>query len=396
MARGQTPKAQAVAENSPSRTTRESHANAAKVKAERADSAVPAASSKLAVKKLKGDAPPAQPPSAKAIDDENQLLFFNTYDESAKYGSQIYSCDMKTATWTKITKSIKYLSRPLGTPERERQLPSRFGGAMAFYKAKPSGQRMLLLFGGQIDGTDEHFPGAVSNELIAVDLDAAKWWVVDVAGGPVTARVEAQLVVLDDQLFIFGGRTYENSEFRPAEAYCVATLRNQQWTWDVRDAPYPPHVPALGPYCDATSIRAGDASKILLTVGNDKTTHLGPRAFVVFDPALRTFTPHASGSGTFPGNVTWFHIYEVPGSVKPNAAAVLCAFHAEDAQLPELYVYSLPPHAGCAALGLRKRIAEAKKTFELFAVVGASMYLLGSTKDRWDIFAEVPMRWISG
>lgn len=137
---------------------------------------------------------------------------------------------------------------------------------MAFYKS-PLGQRILFLFGGQINGTDEDDLGEVSNELIAIDVDNLKWWIVDVAGGEVATRLEARLVVVDDQLFIFSGKTYINERFQPTESYNMATFRNRQWTWDVRDVPYPAHVPALGFCCGAATIRDGDTPKILLTVG---------------------------------------------------------------------------------------------------------------------------------
>ncbi|KAJ7449634.1 hypothetical protein FB451DRAFT_1566953 [Mycena latifolia] len=393
MAPNKTPKANAAAENSPPRATRQSRAKSAQVKAEREESAVPAvALNKLDVKKLGGDAPLMEVPSSHAIDHDAHLLFFNTYNEVAEYGSEIYSCNLKTTKWTKITEGLKYLPHSLGSPERERELPSRFGGAMAFYKSQSTGQRLLLLFGGQVNGTEKKDLGAVSNELIAVDIDARKWWVVDVAGGAVAARVEAQLAVVDDQLFVFGGKTYEGKRYKAAESYCIASLRNQQWSWDVRDEPYPQHVPALGFCCDSTVMHDGDTPKILLTVGYTDVTldcaeiELLPHSFVVFDVALRTFTPQAGGGGT----------------LKPNAAAasaVICTFHANStkaARKPELYVYSPAPQGECRALGLRKRIAEAKRNFELFAVVGERLYLLGGTHRKWNILAEVPKQWVCG
>lgn len=127
-----------------------------------------------------------------------------------------------------------------------------------------------------------------------------------------------------------------------------------------------------------------------------------PRSFVVFDIGLRTFTTQVggpNGGGTFPGKlIGWYDIHNLPSSLKEDAAAsaaVICTFHADLPQPPELYVYS--PSAGtCRALALRKRVKATKKTFELFAVVGSGMYLLGWKKDKWDIFAKIPERLVRG
>lgn len=102
MGRNDTPKANAVAANSPSLSARESRVNAARVKTEKGENAV-RADSKLVVETLKGDAPPRGVPSSHAIDHEEEVLFFNTYDETAKYGSEIYSCSLKTKIWKNIT-----------------------------------------------------------------------------------------------------------------------------------------------------------------------------------------------------------------------------------------------------------------------------------------------------
>ncbi|KAJ7507122.1 hypothetical protein B0H11DRAFT_1970350 [Mycena galericulata] len=400
MGRNETPKEKAAAAYSPSRATREGRVNAARVKTEREESRVPTAS-ELNLETLKGDAPPYEVPSSISIDDLEETIFFNTYDENAKYGSDIYKCDLKRKIWKNITKDIHYLPPPIGSPERKRQLPSRFGGAMAFYKSK-LGQRILLLFGGQINGTNKDDLGEVSNELIAVDVDKLRWWVVDVAGGVVAARCESQLVVVDNQFFIFGGKTYIDGQFHRMESYCIATLKNNQWTWDVRDAPYPAHVPPLGS-CDATTILDGESPKILLTVGcfraianykDNMTVDLLPRSFVLFDIGLRTFTPQVQDAGTFPGRVGWYDMYNLPRSLKADAAstsAVICTFHAEALQqVPEMWIYSLSSQAGCRPLGLRKHIAAKKRTFELFAVVGEDMYLFGWKKNKWDILVKIP------
>ncbi|KAJ7720805.1 hypothetical protein B0H16DRAFT_1603945 [Mycena metata] len=402
MGRNRAPIVQAAAEASPSRTARQTSAKEAKVKAEREDST---SLSTLTVQKLKGDAPPCEVPSSTAVDHESETLFFNTYDETAKYGSEIYRCDMKKKKWTNITKSIVHLPHPVGSPERPRQLPSRFAGSMAFYKSKTTGQRVLFIFGGQVNGTDRNDRGEVSSELIAIDVDRLRWWVVDVAGGAVAPRLQSTLVVVKDQLLIFGGKTYVDGQFESIESYSVCTLEGGQWTWDVRDEHYPDHVPLLGFCCDAVVVEDDNNQKIILTVGctdpdNTDTLELVPRSFIIFDIGLRTFTPQLDGGGTFPGRVTWYDLGNLPGSLKSDpssTSAIICTFHAEPAQSPELYVYSFPSPAGCRALGLRKKIAALEGNFEFFAVVGSKAYLFGWTRTNlWDIFTQIPSQAIVG
>ncbi|KAJ7639774.1 hypothetical protein DFH06DRAFT_641778 [Mycena polygramma] len=390
---------------SASHAARQDKAKSAKIKAEREDSAsVPAGPGVLTIQKLKGDIPPCETPSSYAIDHENRIVFFNTYNEVLKYGSEIYACDLKTNTWKNVTQGIQYLpGLPFGAPERARQLPSRYGGSMAFYKDKITGQRLLLLFGGQVNGTEKDDLGDVSSELLAIDVDRFRWWVVDIAGGPIAARVDSHLIVVDDQLFIFGGNTYENGQFKSTESYNIARYANNRWTWQVRDVPYPPHVPALGFCCDAVAIQDVESPKILLTVGcrdinNTESLELVARSFVLFDIGSTSFTTQLTDNGDFPGVVSWYGMYNVPGALKADPAstsALICTFHTDSDPHPELYIYSLPPQGGCKKLGLRQRIAATKKTFELFAVVGRKMYLFGWTKDKWDILAEIPQHWIS-
>ncbi|KAJ7241720.1 hypothetical protein B0H12DRAFT_1133479 [Mycena haematopus] len=118
---------------------------------------------------------------------------------------------------------------------------------MAYYKVRASGQRLLLLFGGQVNGLDPEALGEVSNEMIAIDVDHLKWWVIDVAGGPVTARVEAGLIIVG----------CVNEQLQTTESYSIASVGNNNWTWNVRDEPYPSHVPALGFCCDAIAVKDG-------------------------------------------------------------------------------------------------------------------------------------------
>ncbi|KAK7042509.1 hypothetical protein R3P38DRAFT_3448567 [Favolaschia claudopus] len=435
-----------AAESPSSHASRQSRAKTAKTKTEKEETAL-SSNANLTVRKLLGDAPPCEVPCSFAIDHEQQTVFFNTYDENTK-ASEIYACNPQTRTWKNITKTIRHLPHPLGSPERAEQLPPRYGGSMAFYKIKSTGQRVLLLFGGQVNGlkTDDDGPdgpGEVSNEMLAIDVDNLKWWVIDIAGGRVSPRVQARMLVVDDSLFVFGGQTYDGDVRLAAnESYCIASYNNYAWTWDVRDEPYPAHTPALGYCCDAVALSIQDEddssespdsdtdtnNKILLTIGctdnGEESLNLTPTSFVLFDIVSRTFTllgqqtiaanTNTSETGTFPGGVTWYGIFALPpqssGNVKTKTkiknenelgeknhsstsnAAIICTFHANATKQPELYIYT---PGQCRTLGVRKRIAATKKTFEMFFVVGDKMYMLGWTADRWDLVAEVPRQWVS-
>jgi hypothetical protein len=135
---------------------------------------------------------------------------------------------------------------------------------MAFFKYRSSGQRVILIFGGQVNGMDKNDLGEVSGEMIAIDVDRCKWWVVDIAGGPVKPRVDANLLVIGDQLFLVGGRDYVDGEFQWVKSYSVATLKNNHWAWTTRDTAFSADVQALG-VCDASvAIEDGNSPKILL------------------------------------------------------------------------------------------------------------------------------------
>ncbi|KAJ7030593.1 hypothetical protein C8F04DRAFT_1186628 [Mycena alexandri] len=75
--------------------------------------------SALTVQELKFERrrPTCKIPSSLAVDHKAEVRFFNAYDETAKLGSEIYTCDMKTLTWT-TTKSMMHMhiAPPIGTP----------------------------------------------------------------------------------------------------------------------------------------------------------------------------------------------------------------------------------------------------------------------------------------
>jgi hypothetical protein len=103
-----------------------------------------------------------------------------------------------------------------------------------FFKYRSSSQRVILIFGGQVNGMDKNDLGEVSGEMIAIDVDRCKWWVVDIAGSPVKPRVDANLIVIGDQLFLLGGQDYVDGGFQWVNSYSVATIEEQALGEDER------------------------------------------------------------------------------------------------------------------------------------------------------------------
>ncbi|KAJ6625091.1 hypothetical protein B0H10DRAFT_2003671, partial [Mycena sp. CBHHK59/15] len=410
MGRRLTPKMNAILTTCPSRSSRLTRASASQVKAERVESVVPTASSRssssatLRADVLEGDAPLYQPPTGYASDHENDRVYFNTYDDTEKLKkSEIYCCDFRTKRWKNITKSIHHLPPPLGSPRRKEQLPSRYGAGMAFYKSTIHRQHMLLLYGGQTDGLATA-PGAVSNELIAVDVDNTKWWVVHVAGGKAVPRVQSRLVVSGDTFCIFGGKTFVGGAFQPINSFCVATFRDMEWRWDVLDEPYPSHIPPLGWCCPATVVDRG--RKILLNVGctdREDEVDVSADTIVLFNITERVFEAQPRPGGNFPGTVSYYHLasFDEDGRL-PTSSVVFCAFYVRPGEPRyelELYVYSYAPEKGgsmstdegwCKSLEKRRPLAAVEQNLEVFVVVRSRMYLIGygENSQRYKVFVE--------
>ncbi|KAJ6588244.1 hypothetical protein B0H19DRAFT_1226130, partial [Mycena capillaripes] len=259
---------------------------------------------KLNISTLAGEVPPWSY-SNHVVDDEAEIVILNTYqyNKEARNGfSELWICDVRHKEWRNLTTDIEFISH-IGAPPVHQPLPPRVCAAMEFHKYN-NGQRIVLLFGGQINGLDKKNLGEVSAQMIAIDIGTqpCKWWVLPIAGGDVVPRVDAsaELLVANDRLFVFGGREYVNGKYHWLHSYSVATLANNQWTWTVRDVDFPANVQALGACGPGVAIRDGrNAAQILLTFEhpnvdvNDVIWNrpLGPQSFVVYDVASGTFAP---------------------------------------------------------------------------------------------------------
>jgi hypothetical protein len=138
-----------------------------------------------------------------------------------------------------------------------------------------NGRNTFFIFGGRYN-TDK-----ISSDLIAIDVDDLEWRIVHVDGGPVTPRRAAEMTVIGNKLYIFGGdkgfSCNDNdvlNSFSLAE-YCCDTDR---WTWVVRDEPYPDHVPFLGYQALIAPVYGG--KKILLMPGRER---IKEASFLTYD-----------------------------------------------------------------------------------------------------------------
>lgn len=129
------------------------------------------------------------------------------------------------------------------------------------------GRRFLLSFGGRLG-----IEGSPSQDLVALDLDSLIWSIVPIQGNAVRGRMSATMVVIGQQIFIFGGLGLNNttSEYEVLNSFFVAECTCDEnygsWAWLVRDQDYPTGVPSLG-FDNLQGIPVYDGKKILLTSG---------------------------------------------------------------------------------------------------------------------------------
>lgn len=68
----------------------------------------------LTVQRLKGAVPPSQVPCAHAVDHENQIVFFNTFEDDTTNGSEIFACTLETGIWKNVTVSTLVRTHAVG------------------------------------------------------------------------------------------------------------------------------------------------------------------------------------------------------------------------------------------------------------------------------------------
>ncbi|KAF5373447.1 hypothetical protein D9615_009507 [Tricholomella constricta] len=308
-------------------------------------------------------------PTARFVDDINEEIFFYWLDEEDKYQLSILS--LRTGVWSNKTEKFKMIETP-GSP-----LSSEIGGvglpvhnAAADVFCRLAGYRVILLFGGY-SGLSEDAASAPTSRLCIINIDTFKWWEVDVPADLVP-RLNARLVFVEDELYVFGDRG------RARNTYSMARFDNRthRWTWAVKDKAYPAHVPPLGFCGDAISVFGG--KQILLMPGyqtargaKKETINYTAASFVLFDRTRRSFG-ECNITGRFPSGVIGCdvflassrgflqglddtHTHPPDGANRSAAAAgatscsVLMAMWQpcleEDRDLPELWLLDLSPNS---------------------------------------------------
>lgn len=139
-------------------------------------------------------------------------------------------------------------------------LPALQNPAAAFLSLNSG--NFLFLFGGY---SSEQ--GKVTSDMIVVDLNSNEWWTVVLRGGPVNGRTCANMVGIDNRLYIFGGKNAYGQSAKSFASYCIAEYSADMgaWSWIACDQPYPQDLPALGYSGGAHPVYGG--KKIFLTAG---------------------------------------------------------------------------------------------------------------------------------
>jgi hypothetical protein len=237
----------------------------------------------------------SEPPHGVIVDhDKKKVYIFSPAVKDGESFSEIYCWDVESMTWDHLTVRsltvhftlnharlnlvpcqnsdmlyhLPFPGDPFFGGVPSRRFPFRFGPATALFTHND--RRFLLIFGGVCEKE-----GPACSDLLALDLKLHSWFTVEVAGGPVAARMHPCAVVVNQRLYIFGGRRLEQGSYIPLESFSVAEYDadSHQWKWVVCDKPYPADVPTLGYACVATPVYGGE--KVMLTLGCTDHDHNG-------------------------------------------------------------------------------------------------------------------------
>ncbi|KAK0447087.1 hypothetical protein EV421DRAFT_1901209 [Armillaria borealis] len=337
--------------------------------------------------------------------------------------------DVDTMQWKKL--SPKFWSnahRPFEPVGNSKPLPSLFKPACTVLHFKET--NYIFMFGGY--DVDEE---VVSSRLIAIDLDDAQWWYVEIEDN-VCGRINASMIGIDNKLFIFGGRESYDEKALGLASYSIAEYTDYRWKWMSGrwDRAYDAHVPPLGFGGRALSVHGG--RKILLTPGrldNEAPVNMQESNSIFFHTTNFTFRAAADTIGTFPGNLRWYWSYSNEGShpsvqslpttsplrkrkrlsspprevVSPPHVIIAgwVDYGKDDHIMPELWQYFLPPEEKIQCFNIRSTIWSMDLNLHSFAAVGNRMILLGFEGDsegdkvpddaRYNVCVEVDMGVVS-
>ncbi|KAJ7111475.1 hypothetical protein C8R44DRAFT_711873 [Mycena epipterygia] len=301
-------------------------------------------------------------------------------DENHTPTCDFYCLDLKTVVWKNLT--VTYFADPfLKDPPNfaVRQLPALSEPAITLASVNDS--PFLFIFGG-------HNGDNPTSDLIAIDVDLHIWWFVDVQGTSILPRMCASMVTINNQIFIFRGRTDFDDTSPAIRTYLIANYHPEtRWTWKVSDGPMPPDLPPLGFSIQAAPIYGGQ--KILLAQGrlkNDDPIELSRETTISFHTHNHTFQDARGTMGAFPRGVAWYQMYSVvpgarprnPEAESPRHSVVIFAWvKHKGALVPEGWQYLLPPAERIRCLNLRDKVEDLELDLQAFATVGNRLVLLG-------------------
>lgn len=312
--------------------------------------------------------------------------------------------NVDTMQWKNLSpKCWSNAYRPFEPIGKSKPLPSLFKPACTVLHFKET--NYIFMFGGY--DVDEE---VMSSRLIAIDLDDAQWWYVEIEGGNVSGRINASMVGIENKLFIFGGRESYDEKALGLASYSIAEYVDHRWKWmsGRRDRAYDARVPPLG--FDGQALSVHGERKILLTPGrlaNKAPVNMQESNSIFFHTTNFTFRAAADTVGTFPGNLRWYWSYSNEGcqpsiqslsttspsprkrkrlSFPPHEVVVSpphvmvagwVDYGKDDDIMPELWQYFLPPEEKIQCFHIRSKIWSMDLNLHSFALVDNRAILLG-------------------
>ncbi|KAF8189102.1 hypothetical protein K438DRAFT_1593661 [Mycena galopus ATCC 62051] len=394
---------------------------------------------KLVQTRLKGNAPIFNDWGSTAVDHKQEKIYMyggvRPHDEDNIPTNDFNCLDLKTHQWWDLTNSLTFRPRdyvfdPFCKEDnvlQRRPLPALLEPGASVISV--GGGTYFLIFGGY--DVDNSTP---TSELIAVDLELLIWWVVDIQGAPLRARMNASMVAVDNRLFIFGGRDeYAGHGEAPRPASLISTYSiaeytpRTRWTWRVSDAPLPPDLPLLGYNIQSTPVFKGQ--KIMLAQGrtSDRPIDLSRESTIFFHTENHTFQDVRTTMGNFPQGISWYKLATLGTGVQlaqqpatptkrrgrpfkiprpeppavvvpavpthdfPDSVVVVAWVKHGEGLVPEAWQYLLPPAERIRCLNLRDKLWDLNLDLQDFVAVGNRLLLLGSSEGREDNIADAEM-----
>ncbi|KAJ7792690.1 hypothetical protein B0H14DRAFT_3562575, partial [Mycena olivaceomarginata] len=330
---------------------------------------------------LKGEQPTLNDRESFVIDHRRERLYsyggVRPYDKTVAPTSDFHCLDLRTMEWRNLCPVLRF--RSLACTQEDqlefKKLPALMEPASALVSL--AGGTYMFLFGGH----DPESQAPTAN-LISIDLDLFIWWYTDVRGTPIVPRMSATMLAIRNRLFIFAGRTQWNDDSPAIATYSVAIYDQQgRWTWAILDESMPSETPPLGYGIQAIPI--DDGEKILLTRGwvdNTEPFDLSGSTVIFFHTENYTSESATGTTGNFPSGIRWHVVGSIAAAhLSPSVAIAAWVTHndMDDALVPEIWQYFLPPVGRIRCLNLREAFWDLKLDLQSFVTAGTRMLLFG-------------------